>query len=161
HAGRAPYSERSRTYAHRARGRCPCGVEHALADPGTRSFARPRRVVDRAYPYRDPEGRTVFEVVRFRDPKGFRQRRPIGDGRYAWDLEGIEPMLYRLPELLAADPSDVVWVCEGEKDADRLAALGLAATCNPMGAGKWRDHYAQALRGRKVVVLPENDAPGR
>jgi DNA primase len=103
----------------------------------------------------------LFEVVRFRDPKDFRQRRPTGDGRYAWNLEGIEPVLYRLPELLAAGKDEVVWVCEGEKDADRLAASGLVATCNPMGAGKWRDHYAATLEGRRAIVLPDNDDTGR
>ena len=36
---------------------------------------------------------------------------------------------------------------EGEKDADALTALGLTATCNPMGAGKWRDSYTATLAG--------------
>ncbi|MFL6113740.1 MAG: VapE domain-containing protein, partial [Catenulispora sp.] len=67
-------------------------------------------------------------------------------------------MLYRLPEILAADE---VVVVEGEKAADRLAALGVAATCSPGGAGKWRKAYAQALKGKDVIVLPDNDEPGR
>jgi hypothetical protein len=54
-----------------------------------------------------------------------------------------------------------VFVCEGEKDADRLAALGLTATTNPMGAGKWREEYAEPLRGRRVGLLPDHDEPGR
>jgi hypothetical protein len=170
HAGNAKYSERSRTYAHRLRGACPCGVEHAPADPWPvrvvgrafrRDGPRPKRKVERVYPYRDASGRVLFEVVRFRDPKDFRQRRPTGDGRYAWGLDGIATVLYRLPELLAADPAEVVWICEGEKDVDRLAALGCVATCNPMGAGKWRDHHAEPLLGRRVVVLPDNDKAGR
>ena len=47
---------------------------------------------------------------------------------------------YRLPELLAADPRPV-YVPEGEKDVDRLRGLGVTATCNPQGAGKWRKEY--------------------
>jgi hypothetical protein len=117
--------------------------------------------VDRVYSYRDASGRVVFEVVRFKEPKDFRQRRPLGNGQYVWNLKGVETVLYRLPELLAATPDEVVWICEGEKDVDRLASLGLVATCNPMGAGKWRNHHAEPLRGRRVVVLPHNDQPGR
>ena len=43
--------------------------------------------------------------------------------------------LYRLPELMAAAPIEPVWICEGEKDADNVAALGLIATTSPGGAG--------------------------
>ena len=70
-------------------------------------------------------------------------------------------MLYRLPELLAADSAHTVFVVEGEKDVDRLWAGGLVATTNPHGAGKWRPEYGESLRGRHVVILPDNDAPGR
>jgi DNA primase len=47
------------------------------------------------------------------------------------------------------------------KSADRLAALGLVATCSPMGAGKWRDEYSDNFRGRDVVIFPDNDKTGR
>ena len=30
-----------------------------------------------------------------------------------------------------------------------------------MGAGKWRGYYDQELKGRHVVILPDNDSPGR
>jgi len=44
---------------------------------------------------------------------------------------------------------------------DRLISLGLVATCNPMGAGKWHDDYTLCLKNRRVVILPDNDKPGR
>jgi putative DNA primase/helicase len=69
--------------------------------------------------------------------------------------------LYRLPELLDAGPSEVIFVSEGEKDADRLAALGLTATTNPEGSGKWRDEYTATLEGRRAAILPDNDEEGR
>ena len=52
-------------------------------------------------------------------------------------------------------------IVEGEKDADRLAGLGLVATCNPGGAGKWQAAYNSYFQGKRVVILPDNDAPGR
>jgi DNA primase len=70
-------------------------------------------------------------------------------------------VLYRLPELLAADPAIPVYILEGEKDVDRLRALGMVGTCNPMGAGKWRKEYESHLQGKPVILLPDNDQAGR
>ncbi|HVT17865.1 MAG TPA: AAA family ATPase [Thermoanaerobaculia bacterium] len=113
------------------------------------------------YPYRDAAGRTVYEVVR-KQPKAFACRRPDGAGGWIWDLAGVERVLYRLPETLAAVArGETVFLTEGEKDAEVVAALGLAATTHCGGAGKWRREYAEALRGAAVVVLPDNDEAGR
>ena len=112
------------------------------------------------YDYSDEKGVLLFQVVRL-DTKKFRQRQPDGKGGWSWNLKGVRRVLYRLPELLAADPSSMVFICEGEKDADRLTALGLLATTNPGGAGKWRAEYNDSLRGRQVCLLPDNDEPGR
>src|SRR5438309_483588 len=49
---------------------------------------------------------------------------------------------------------------EGEKDVDRLLQLGLVATCNSEGAGKWRTELNQYLAGRHVVLIPDYDKPG-
>ena len=110
------------------------------------------------YDYRDRSGELLFQVVRY-DPKDFRQRRPDGAGGWTWSTKGVERVLYRLPELLDADPRETVFICEGEKDADNLAALGLVATTAPAGAGKWRQvPDLSALAGRRVVALPDNDS---
>ncbi len=55
---------------------------------------------------------------------------------------------------------DWVFVVEGEKDADALAAIGLAAITNPGGTGKWRVGYGEALRGARVAIVPDHDAAG-
>jgi len=114
------------------------------------------------YNYQDSKGKLLFQVVRF-EPKGFRQRRPdpkAQDG-WNWNLDGVERVLYRLPDLLTAIAEGrAIFVVEGEKDADRLWQLGLAATSNPGGAGKWKAPYSEALRGANVVILPDVDRPG-
>lgn len=114
-----------------------------------------------AYRYPDEAGALLFEVVRF-EPKDFRQRRPDGHGGWAWNMAGVRRVPYRLPELLAAvQAGQTVFVAEGEKGADALARLGRAGTCSPGGAGKWRAEYGDHLAGARVVILPDNDDPGR
>ena len=122
--------------------------------------ATEKRIVAR-YPYVDAEGTLLFEVVRF-EPKDFRQRRPDGQGGWTWSLKGVERVLYRLPELSKAIAAgQTVFIVEGEKDADALANLGLCATCNAGGAGKWEPGYTSAMKGATVVILPDRDKPGR
>lgn len=119
-----------------------------------------RRILE-TYDYLDAEGRLRFQVVRW-EPKEFRQRRPDGEGGWVWNLKGVEPILYRLPEILqAVENHRPVYVCEGERDVHRLEREGLTATTNPMGAGKWRDHFSYTLAGADVRILPDNDGPGR
>ncbi len=122
--------------------------------------ARPR--IDRTYDYRDETGAMVFQVVRM-IPKTFRQRRPdpAEPGGWSWSVKGVRRVPYRLPELWAAPSDAPVYVAEGEKDVDALRALGVVATCNCGGAGKWTDDCTRALRGRNVVILPDNDQAGR
>jgi hypothetical protein len=114
------------------------------------------RKLVKTYDYTDPEGNLVFQVCRY-EPKDFRQRRPEGKG-WKWDLKGIQPVLYRLPELLKAEE---IIICEGEKDADNLAALGFTATTCAMGAKKWREHYNEALKGKSIILCPDNDNEGK
>jgi len=74
-------------------------------------------------------------------------------------MNGITPLPYRLPEMLG-DPAATVFIPEGEKDCDNLGELGFVATCNH-GGGKWRSEISHWLAGRHVVLLPDNDEPGR
>lgn len=111
------------------------------------------------YHYNDADGHEVFRVVRF-EPKTFRQARVV-DGKLSWSVKGVKPVPYHLPELLAAPEDALVFVVEGEKDVLSLEQHGMVATCNAGGAGKWTDAHAKHLKGRRVVVLPDNDDAGR
>jgi hypothetical protein len=126
-------------------------------DFGITDSENPKAKLVKTYDYTDQAGNLLFQVCRFH-PKDFRQRRPDGKGGWVWNLKEIEPILYRLPEVLQAQE---VIVCEGEKDADNLAAFGFTATTCPMGAKKWRDSYNEPLRGKDVVLIPDNDLPGK
>jgi putative DNA primase/helicase len=123
------------------------------------------RIAD-IYSYYDEAGILLYEVCRLEPgldgkAKTFRQRRPDGKGGFVWGRDGRPLVLFRLPELLAADPAETVFIPEGEKDVKTLVALGLVATTSPEGAGKWKPAFNEALRDRDVVVLPDNDDPGR
>jgi hypothetical protein len=131
----------------------PEARDAVFAIVGRAPDAQRREVV--AYGYQDELGRLLFQTVRF-EPKDFRQRRPNGTGGWIWNLRGVRLVLYHLPELLKR-ATDTVFICEGEKDVQTLEGLGLLATCNPMGAGKWRDQYAATLSGRNIVVIPDAD----
>lgn len=112
------------------------------------------------YDYTDEAGKLLYQVVRF-DPKDFRQRRPDGNGGWTWKLDSVKQVPYRLPVLLAAELEEAVIVCEGEKDCDALAALDITTTTNSGGAGRWRPEFAAHLKGRDVIIIPDNDSPGR
>ena len=117
--------------------------------------APPARRIVATYDYHDEQGVLLYEVVRF-EPKDFRPRLPDG----AWGLGAARRVLYRL-STLAGQPT--IYVVEGEKDADALADVGLAATTSPGGASAWRSDYADQLRAltpTQVVVLPDNDPAG-
>lgn len=115
------------------------------------------------YQYVDESGVLLSEKLRFH-PKKFVQRRPDPTSKdgWAWKLDGVRKVLYRLPDVLAAVKAGWrVYVVEGEKDADALVKVGLCATTGPDGAGKWERSYSEALRGAHVVILPDADEPGR
>lgn len=124
-------------------------------------YALKNAIQEATYDYRDEGGNLLYQKIRFRLPDGgktFMFRRLTETGYFAKKLEGVRRVLYNLPEVLQADR---VFVVEGEKDADRLMREGLVATTNDDGAGKWREEFSQALQGKDVIILPDNDKPGK
>ena len=153
----SPYAPPVRTNGN---GNGKHGPEH-VAEPVNHD----RPVLVKSYDYTDEAGAVLFQACRFVKPDGsktFRQRRPDGNGGWDWKLGDTRLVPYRLPEVIeAVSMGRRIFVVEGEKDADALAAEGVPATTNPMGAGKWRDEYSAHFKGADVVVLPDNDDVGR
>ena len=135
-------------------------------NPGKSRKALPFQVTAE-YRYTDGRGDVLYVKER-RQPKDFRVKRPDGRGGWSYRLGNDTPrVLYRLPEVLAAVADGrVVYLVEGEKDADRLAGLGHVATCNFDGAAKegqrpkWRPQYGDVLRGADVVIIADRDSAG-
>jgi hypothetical protein len=118
-----------------------------------------RQLVE-AYDYVDRGGTIRYQVLRY-IPKTFRQRRPGPSGNWVWNLNGVERLLYRLPQLIA-EPDRWVSFCEGERDANRLAELGMLSTCVAGGVeAPLPQSLVDDLRSHAgVCVYPDNDEPG-
>lgn len=124
---------------------------------------RPRGEITAEYAYHDANGKVLFKVCRTENKRFFQMR--LVDGVWVPGLADTPRVLYRLPEVLEAinDPTfkSTIWIAEGEKDVDALRARGLVATCNPMGAGKFRTEHAAVLaKAAAVVIVADNDKPG-
>lgn len=111
------------------------------------------------YDYAATDGSLLYQVVRY-EPKDFRQRRPDGSGGWITHnvFEGISRVPYRLADL-AKYPDGTVFVTEGEKDADNVAALGLCATT--VAGGVWTADCTAPFAGRDIFILEDNDRAGR
>jgi len=137
------------------------GLKDLFLSGGRQGKARSHGRMVACYDYHDADGVLLYQSVRYED-KHFNCRRPgKGPDAWVWNLKDTPRVLYRLPAVLQAKPKDWVFVVEGEKDADNLVGLGLVATTNPGGAGKWRASYNESLRGRRVAIIPDNDEAGK
>jgi len=122
--------------------------------------SRTARGIVATYNYKDEQKNLLYQVIR-KEPKSFRQRRPNGHDGWIWNLDGVRPVPYRLPEVVAAVATgDTVYIAEGEKDCDAIHAAGGVATCNSGGAGKWHDEFARYFEGAHVVIVRDKDEPG-
>src|SRR5688572_15758688 len=71
--------------------------------PAERQATRKRGRMVASYPCVDGQGVLRFEVVRYAEPNGFRQRCAEGKGGWIWKLGGARRVLYGLPEVRAAN----------------------------------------------------------
>ncbi|MFR9806451.1 hypothetical protein ACL02T_29805 [Pseudonocardia sp. RS010] len=147
--------------------------ERPKARPRPKSRKKPpgkaRQRLVATYPYCDADGRVIYEVSRW-EPKEFTVRVVDTAGRRQprWPVKDRR-VLYRLPTVLAAVAAgERVWIAEGEKDADALAAVGAVGTCNAGGAAaegaqhdRWLPQYTETLRGAHVVIVQDLDDAGR
>lgn len=109
------------------------------------------------YDYTNEAGHLLYQVVRY-IPKTFKQRRPNGKGGWTWSILGIQHVPYNLIEVLKAE---MVCIVEGEKDVETLRQMGVVGTTNSGGAGKWRPELSFYFKGKDIVIIPDNDEPGK
>lgn len=120
------------------------------------------RTEEARYQYYDLEGHYVATKIRYRYTNGKKS--------FEWIVEGGGkrpspfPFLYNWYQ--AKDVKTVFFV-EGEKDVDTLTRLKLPAVSIPDGAKKpgqtqtWHNEWTDYFNGKTVVIIPDNDEPGR
>jgi putative DNA primase/helicase len=129
------------------------------------------------YLYRTHLGAPHTKVERRKSSKAERAQYPqsffVGGLWHKKKPAGWLKVPYRLPEILealAAAPTTDVYIPEGEKDAETLAAIGLIATTSSEGAtnpkaktgGNWTPELNKWFTGvKRVFILEDNDEPGR
>jgi hypothetical protein len=107
------------------------------------------------YPYTDASGKILYYNCRF-EPKTFRQCGPDG---LKWSTKDIKPKVpYNLLKVIDAE---TIFIFEGEKDCANVGKLNLVGTCNVAGAGNWTEDLNQYFKDKEVILLPDNDEPGR
>ena len=143
------------------------------ADAPPLDYRHPKRgAPSKAWAYLDAGGQVVGHVLRWdftgRDGQPDKGILPVcycdlGDDRRAWRAVGMPALrpLYRLPDLLACSSARVL-VLEGEKAADAAAKLfpDLVATTTAGGTNAPHLTDLKPLKGRHVVVWPDNDKAG-
>ena len=123
------------------------------------AFGKPtqeRPKVVAKYDYTDAQGRFLFQKTRDESKNFWWHHKENGQwvkGR------GGDPVLYNLPAVAGAT---CLYIVEGEKDVETLKAAGIPATSGPDGAnGKWLPQYTEALRGKRVAIIQDNDKAGK
>ncbi len=169
--GSTEYQEKSQTYIHDMEPDGETAPPKKKRGPRTASPAdwkNFKKRIEIAYEYHDEDGKVLYEVLRLRDPKSFRQRQPAEGGGWIWGMSAGEyyrvkdggdwfaakkntkaryerrtfpegrRVPYRFPQIIE-DPESFVIIVEGEKSVDRLYELEAdVATCSPGGAEKWK-----------------------
>ncbi|HEY1243252.1 MAG TPA: toprim domain-containing protein [Hyphomicrobiaceae bacterium] len=135
--------------------------------------AEPKPPKERSFEYLAHDGSRLFEVVRKLDvpadaPGNERFYIKLPDGRRlkpgnAGYPDWVKGLLYRRAELLRASIDEPVFWCEGEKDAEALRDLGLVAVTTSCGAHSFNPGKLDIsdFRDRRIVLVPDNDEPGR
>lgn len=130
------------------------GTDSTVPGNGSRVVAK--------YDYLSRDGRRRAQKVR-KEPKQFYWR--VWTASNNWQRSRNMPFevrLYRQKELLQAiKDGKTIYVVDGEKDVDTLAAHGFVATCGPHGSERWRDEDAALFKGARRIVVIQDDDSGR
>ena len=143
-----------------ARKEKPKGKSYATASEAVKSLECYLGKRTKDWTYHDADGEPIGMVLRWDQPDGKKDIRPIAKHADGWRVGGMpEPRpLYSLPKLKKAERAYIV---EGEKCAGAVQSIGLAATTSPHGSKSANKADWSPLAGKECVILPDNDGPGR
>lgn len=118
----------------------------------------PSRIVG-TFEYLSEHGEVLYRTVRAHPKTFWQERYDAASDKWVRGLGGlVETVPYHLPELLAS--TGTICVVEGELKVKALNDLGIVATCNAGGSGKWSPDWGKYFRGRRVAIFPDCDEAG-
>jgi hypothetical protein len=115
--------------------------------PNGKARAEPKKIVAERFDYPDADGKLLLQVERVeflkadgtfvitkdgKSKKTFRQRQPDPErpGEWIWNVGGVAPIPYRLPELIeAVGNKQTILIVEGEAKVNLLRSWNVPATC--------------------------------
>lgn len=125
------------------------------------AMAKSAGTVEAWYSYGPKDARCLIiaRIVKRGGDKMFWSFTPLEDGAYVLgkDLRSNHP-IYRADELKDVP---LVLVCEGEKSVNAAVRFGIQATTSNGGAKHAKGSDWSALRGKTVVLWPDNDEAGK
>jgi hypothetical protein len=139
------------------------------AAPTAKEQVKPVFALVATHKYYDAIGNLKYEIERHEQTnhvktpespkrkKTFRQFHFDASGKRVSGMDGVERLLYRLPEI--SDKKQVI-LFEGEKCVDAAVKLGWDATCNSGGSKAWLPALADSLTNKDVSVCADNDTAG-
>ncbi|MFT4058461.1 MAG: hypothetical protein QM652_02825 [Legionella sp.] len=116
-----------------------------------------------AHEYKDVNLKLLFYRIRLKNPTtGDKYIRPIKPGNDAYILGEPEfkskKPLYNLHQILTVS-NESIYFCEGEGCVDAFTKLGLLATTSG-GANSVSKADLEPLKGREIIIWPDNDEAG-
>lgn len=126
---------------------------------------REQRKIEAVYNYVSFNGQYAFTKLRFAGKKIMYGR--LENERFIYGLPRDTPRkslkavygdLKRLREAIQAD--EAIFIPEGEKDVDTLTRKGYIAFTYG-GVNDWQAEFSELVKGADVIILADNDEPGR
>jgi len=128
------------------------------------SHSQTSRKIVREFNYTEEGGTLLYQVVRedlSNGKKNFQQRRPGENGSWIWNLGNTRRVLYRLPSILQGKQSPII-LHEGEKAVEAAVLAGLPGLHSTTAGGSNASRHTDfgPVKGRDVIICPDNDEPG-
>jgi putative DNA primase/helicase len=138
-------------------------AEQGLVLPRRTGIEAVRGRLVATHDYCEADGTVRYQVLRY-EPKRFKQRRPghRPNDPHIYNLDGVEPLPYRLREVMEAIAQALpIVIVEGEKDCDCLTTIGIISSCNSGGANGWPKCITPYFRDAAIIIIGDNDDAGR
>lgn len=103
-------------------------------------------------------GKKIYYIVNGKKQPSWKR---FENGEFITGLNGKKAGLYNVFDLVNASIDKAVWIVEGEKDVDTLKNHDILAVSPPNGAGYWKANFNQYFKKRNVIIVPDNDEPGK